>query len=110
VATRSWEHVKARRVRSEAARAGYEQARQSMQIGERIRALREAQGLSQRELGERVGSTQPAIARLEAGGVNPSLATLERIATALESALVIDFAPTQPTQARPKPVGLTPSA
>jgi HTH-type transcriptional regulator / antitoxin HipB len=110
MATKSWEQVKAQRLRAEAARAGYEQARQSMQIGERVRAVREAHGLSQRELAERVGSTQPAIARLEAGGVNPSLATLERIAAALESALVIDFAPTPPTRARPKPARRVASA
>lgn len=56
-----------------------------------MRLLREEHVLSQRELAERIGSTQPAIARLEAGGVSPSLGTLEKIAEALETALVIDF-------------------
>jgi transcriptional regulator with XRE-family HTH domain len=48
-----------------------------------IRALREKKGLSQRELAERIGTTQSAIARLEAGNVSPSLPTLDKVAQAL---------------------------
>jgi DNA-binding XRE family transcriptional regulator len=48
-----------------------------------IRALREKKGLSQRQLAELVGTTQPAIACLEGGRVSPSLLTLDRIAAAL---------------------------
>ena len=53
------------------------------QMGEYLRARRIEAGLSQRELAERINSTQPAIARLEAGGVAVGMATLERIADAL---------------------------
>ena len=38
-----------------------------------------------------MGSTQPAIARLEAGRVAPSLNTLDRAAAALGVELVISF-------------------
>jgi HTH-type transcriptional regulator/antitoxin HipB len=102
MARKSWDAVKAERGRSAAARAGYDRARQAFEIGEQVRALREEHGLSQRELAERIGSTQPAIARLEAGGVTPNLATLDRIATAVGSALVIEFA-------RPAARGASPS-
>jgi transcriptional regulator with XRE-family HTH domain len=37
------------------------------------------------------GSTQPAIARLEAGGVTPNLDTLHRIAEALGLELIVDL-------------------
>ena len=47
--------------------------------------------MTQAELASRVGSTQPAVARLEAGGVTPSLATLRRIAGALGLELVVDL-------------------
>lgn len=88
---KSWDQVKAERLATDAAQDGYGRARRAFEMGERVRLLREEHGLSQRELAERIGSTQPAIARLEAGGVTPSLGTLEKIAEALDTALVIDF-------------------
>lgn len=88
---KSWDQVKAERLATDAAQDGYERARRAFEMGERVRLLREEHGLSQRELAERIGSTQPAIARLEAGGVMPSLGTLEKIAEALDTALVIEF-------------------
>lgn len=53
--------------------------------------LREEHGLSRRKLAERIGSTLPAIARREGGGITPILGTIERIAVALDAALVIEF-------------------
>jgi transcriptional regulator with XRE-family HTH domain len=47
--------------------------------------------MTQAELAARIGSTQAALARLEAGGVTPSLDTLRRIAEALGLELVIDL-------------------
>lgn len=49
--------------------------------------------LSQSELARRIGTTQSAIARLEGGGVSPSLATLQRYAEATGSKLHIDLIP-----------------
>jgi predicted transcriptional regulator len=56
-----------------------------------VRQARERLGITQAELAARIGSTQPAIARLEAGGVSPSLATLRRIAAALGMELVVEL-------------------
>ncbi|MGA7228077.1 MAG: helix-turn-helix transcriptional regulator [Acidimicrobiia bacterium] len=47
--------------------------------------------MTQSELAEKMGTTQPTIARLEAGGVTPSLDTLHRAADALGLELVVDF-------------------
>lgn len=88
---KNWQQVKTERLATDEAQTGYERARRAFMMGERVRLLREEHGLSQRELAQRIGSTQPAIARLEAGGVTPSLGTLEKIAEALDTALVIDF-------------------
>jgi DNA-binding XRE family transcriptional regulator len=44
---------------------------------------REAQGLSQQEVARRMGTSQPAVARLEAGLSDPRLSTLERYASAI---------------------------
>lgn len=79
----SWEDIKAGRADSPARRRGYEKAGRAIRIAFEIRALREKKGLSQRELAERVGTTQSAIARLETGNISPSLPTLDKIAAAL---------------------------
>lgn len=49
-----------------------------------LRAARLAQGLTQRELGARVGSPQSYVARLEAGGTDPKMSSLVEIARALD--------------------------
>lgn len=49
-------------------------------IVERLVSLREQAGLSQSEVAARMGTTQPVIARLEAGGRDPRLSTIERYA------------------------------
>jgi ribosome-binding protein aMBF1 (putative translation factor) len=61
----------------------YAAARLSAEVGERIRAAREAAGLSQRELARRMGTSQAAIGRLESGAVGATHTTLKRAATAL---------------------------
>ena len=86
-----WEKLRQDRLAAPAASAGYQQARRAFELGEQLRALRELQRLSQSELARRMGSTQPAIARLEAGRVAPSLNTLDRAAAALGVELVITF-------------------
>ena len=90
-----WDELRHDRLAAPAASAGYERARRAFELGEQLRALREAQHLSQAELARRMGSTQPAIARLEAGRVAPSLDTLDRAAAALGVELVITFQPPQ---------------
>lgn len=60
-----------------------------------IFALREESGLTQQELAERAGTSQPAIARLESGGASPTLSTLERLARAAECELQVRIVPRQ---------------
>lgn len=43
-----------------------------------VREARRAAGLTQAQLAERMGTTQPVVARLERGGANPTVTTLER--------------------------------
>jgi ribosome-binding protein aMBF1 (putative translation factor) len=50
-------------------------------------------GLSQRGLARRLGMTQPQVARLERGDVNPSIETLIRLVAALGIELDIDLRP-----------------
>jgi transcriptional regulator with XRE-family HTH domain len=87
----SWSDLRDRRMKSPAARAGYEHAQAAYELGRMVRDLREARGLSQRELAERMGTTQSVVGRLEAGGSRPTIVTLERVAHALELRLEVRF-------------------
>ncbi len=55
-----------------------------MDIGKRLRQLREAKGLSQGDIERRSGLLRSYISRVEGGYTAPSLATLEKFAGALE--------------------------
>lgn len=54
-----------------------------VRLGQRLRALRIAAGLTQAELARRTGIHRPNIARVEAGRHTPSLETLARLAAAI---------------------------
>lgn len=69
----------------------YNETRQAYELGVLVREQRTAAGLTQSELAQRTGMSQPAIARLEAGGTEPTIATLRRIAAALDIELVVEF-------------------
>ncbi|MBO5528150.1 MAG: helix-turn-helix transcriptional regulator [Bacilli bacterium] len=47
------------------------------------------QGLSQKQLAERCGKAQPAIARIEGGLASPSIKNFERVCRALGMELVV---------------------
>jgi ribosome-binding protein aMBF1 (putative translation factor) len=52
---------------------------------------RAAQGLSQKQLATRVGTSHSAISRLESGRHRTSVTTLERVAEALDLRLIVGF-------------------
>jgi len=60
-----------------------------MKVGEVIRNARTRAKLSQAALADRAKTSQPAVARYEAGAASPSLGTLERILAACGSSLVL---------------------
>lgn len=60
-------------------------------LARKLRELREQQNLSQAELAARIGTQQPAIARIESGKVLPRLDLLYKIAAALGMRLKISF-------------------
>ena len=62
-----------------------------MELARSLRSRRESLHLTQAELAEKIGTAQPAIARFEAGNVNPSLEMLRRIASALGMRLKVEL-------------------
>src|SRR5688572_8859535 len=92
-----WENVKKRR--AEPTREGREGVEQDLDLGRLIYDLRTGAGLSQRELAERMGTTQSVISRLEeGGGAKNRLDTLARVATALDRHLIVSFPETVPAR------------
>lgn len=64
----------------------YNKIEEQFTIAMEVIALRQKHNLTQKELAERVGTSQPAIARLESGNYrNLSLSFLRRIAEALNA-------------------------
>jgi XRE family transcriptional regulator, regulator of sulfur utilization len=63
------------------------QAEGSAAVGARARVLREAMGLSLRDLAERSGVSAPMLSQVERGETSPTLAVAEKIAAGLELTL-----------------------
>ena len=61
----------------------YESAVRERALLRLLAEKRKAAGISQRELARRMGTSQPAIARLERGEADPKLSTLARFAAAI---------------------------
>lgn len=61
-----------------------------------IRQTRLSRGLTQRELADRLNTTQSAVARLERPGGSPTVKTLERVMAALDKSLVVDVVDHKP--------------
>ena len=62
-------------------------AEPSIAVGLRIRALREAMGLSLRDLAQRSGVSAPMLSQVERGETSPTLASAAKIAAGLELTL-----------------------
>ena len=56
----------------------------AVKIGARVRELRSSKGLSGRKLAAAAGISQPFLSQLESGQTSPAIATLYRIASALD--------------------------
>jgi ribosome-binding protein aMBF1 (putative translation factor) len=75
---------------------GYAEVHRAFLIGQAVRERRLALGLSQTLLAKRARMTQPALSRLEAGGVIPTIPLLQRITAALDADLIVEIAPHVP--------------
>jgi hypothetical protein len=64
-----------------------------------VTAARRRAGLTQAELAKRAGTSQPAVARIERGAVEPELATLRRLLGACGEELVVGA-----RRGRPSPI------
>lgn len=72
-------------------------------LGPRLRALRAASGRTVATVATDAGLSVPYVANLENGRGNPTLDALDRLASALDTRLTVDFAPGGEASAEPPP-------
>lgn len=74
-------------------RKAYEALEEEFALAKAVIRARNRAGLTQEKLARKMGTTQPTVARLESGRTRPSMRTLQRLATATGSRLLISFEP-----------------
>jgi ribosome-binding protein aMBF1 (putative translation factor) len=72
-------------------RKAYEALEEEFVLASAVMDVRNRAGLTQKELARKMGTTQPVVARIESGRTRPSMRTLERLAEATGSRLLISF-------------------
>jgi len=60
-----------------------------MELGERIRKIRESKGFSQKEVSEKIGCSYQQLSQWESGSRHPTYRNIEKIANALETSTLI---------------------
>jgi len=73
--------------------AALQEMEPEFQAAKEVLRLRLAQGLTQEELAERIGTKQASISRLERASYKPNLVFLQRVAAALNARGEIGFVP-----------------
>lgn len=79
-------------------RAEWERTALARLVAAELVGYRADHELSQRALAERLGCTQPYVAKLESGETNPNMETLVNLSRALGVEFVIDIAPVKQTR------------
>jgi ribosome-binding protein aMBF1 (putative translation factor) len=74
-------------------RKAYDALEGEFGLAKAVLRARNRVGLTQAELARKMGTTQPVLARLEGGRARPSMRTLERLARATGTRLLIRFEP-----------------
>ncbi len=88
---KDWKDLKAELLQNPEFKKAYDGLELEFSIITQVIQKRLEKGLTQKQLAEKVGTKQSAIARLEGGNSNPSVAFLEKISKALGSKLQISL-------------------
>jgi len=92
---RTFENALNERMKDHVFRAEYEALEPEFNIIQAMIDARKKYGLTQKQLSERSGITQADISRIETGEANPSLKTLQRLASGMGMKIRIEFLPTE---------------
>lgn len=86
---RTWKSLKKELLKNKKVAEEYKKLAPRYQLISQLIESRLKKGLTQEQLAKRIGTKQSAIARLESGSSNPSMAFLEKIAEAIGLKLII---------------------
>ncbi len=82
-----WKKFKARMMEDSEFRREYEELGPAFELASKLIELRRVTGLTQQQIAELAGMTQPEVARMESGAANPTWETLSRLLTGVGAEL-----------------------
>ena len=85
----NWKTIRKELLKNPEVRREYEKLRPRYELISQLISARMRKGFTQAQLAKRMGTKQSAIARVEGGDSNPSIAFLEKLTQALGSKLII---------------------
>lgn len=88
---RTWKSLKKELLKNKKVGAEYARLAPQYQLISQLIEARRKRGLTQEQLARMTGTKQSAIARLESGSANPTIALLEKLASATGSKLIIQM-------------------
>ena len=88
---KSYTKIKEQLLKDKVIRHEYQKLGAEFALAQTIIEKRLAKGFTQAVLAHKIGTKQSAIARLESGNYNPSMAFLEKIAKALDTKVIISI-------------------
>ena len=86
-----WDEYKQKKLQNPEFKQAYEELEVEYAIMNEMLKLRGEAGISQSQLSQKTGITQPDISKLENGKANPSIATLKKVARAFGKRLQVRF-------------------
>ena len=86
-------YVSNRKVRDPEFSEGYEEGYQAFKIGALLRQAREASGLTQEQIAEKLNTKKSAISRIENHAEDIKLSTLEKFASVLGQKIEVSIMP-----------------
>ncbi|MBU1089078.1 helix-turn-helix transcriptional regulator [Patescibacteria group bacterium] len=87
----NWKRIKNKILADKEVKRIYDGLELEYKLIDEMIELRQKKCLSQKDLAEKVGTTQSALSRFESGGVSPTLRFLKKLAVALDTRLVVGF-------------------
>lgn len=88
---KSWKTLKKELLKDKEVAKEYERLKPQYALISQLIEARINRGITQKDLADKIGTKQSAIARLESGNSNPSIAFLEKIASAVGRKLTVQF-------------------